>query len=67
MSPAPRPRLGVVVVTMGDRSTELAALLASVRSQSEPAERIVLGDWYEQGSVLVVDGERVELRGLATG
>src|SRR5690348_11639800 len=33
----------------------------------KPAERIVLGDWYEQGSVLVVDGERVELRGLATG
>ncbi len=32
----------------------------------KPAERIVLGDWYEQGSVLVVDGERVELRGLAT-
>ncbi|MHB1056675.1 MAG: UDP-2,3-diacylglucosamine diphosphatase [Rhodanobacter sp.] len=29
------------------------------------AERIVLGDWYEQGSVLVVTPEKVELRGLA--
>jgi UDP-2,3-diacylglucosamine hydrolase len=27
--------------------------------------RIVLGDWYEQGSVLTVDGGRVELRGLS--
>jgi UDP-2,3-diacylglucosamine hydrolase len=25
------------------------------------AERIVLGDWYEQGSVLRVDGEAIEL------
>ncbi|CAM5478354.1 UDP-2,3-diacylglucosamine diphosphatase [Rhodanobacter lindaniclasticus] len=33
----------------------------------KPAERIVLGDWYEQGSVLVVDGDHVELRGLAVG
>jgi UDP-2,3-diacylglucosamine hydrolase len=31
------------------------------------AERIVLGDWYEQGSVLRVDGDDVELRGLAVG
>lgn len=29
------------------------------------AERIVLGDWYEQGSVLRVDGDGIELRGLA--
>ncbi|WP_257387564.1 UDP-2,3-diacylglucosamine diphosphatase [Tahibacter caeni] len=28
------------------------------------AERIVLGDWYEQGSVLRVDGERIDLAGL---
>jgi len=28
-------------------------------------ERIVLGDWYEQGSVLRVDGERIELAGLS--
>jgi len=28
------------------------------------AERIVLGDWYEQGSVLRVDADGVELRGL---
>jgi len=28
------------------------------------AERIVLGDWYEQGGVLRVDGERIELAGL---
>lgn len=32
-----------------------------------PAERIVLGDWYEQGSVLRVDADGVELRGLPTG
>ena len=31
----------------------------------QPAERIVLGDWYEQGSVLKVTPEQVELRGLA--
>lgn len=29
-----------------------------------PAQRIVLGDWYEQGSVLTVDGDDVSLRGL---
>ena len=33
----------------------------------KPAERIVLGDWYEHGSVLVVDGDRIELRGLGVG
>lgn len=31
------------------------------------SERIVLGDWYEQGSVLRVAPEGVELRGLALG
>ena len=31
----------------------------------KPAQRIVLGDWYEQGSVLVVAQDKVELRGLA--
>ena len=31
------------------------------------AERIVLGDWYEQGSVLRVDAGGVELRGLPVG
>ena len=31
----------------------------------EPMERIVLGDWYEQGSVLRVTPGEVELRGLA--
>lgn len=29
------------------------------------AQRIVLGDWYDHGSVLVIDGDRVELRGLS--
>jgi UDP-2,3-diacylglucosamine hydrolase len=29
-----------------------------------PCRRIVLGDWYEQGSVLVFDGTQGELRGL---
>jgi len=33
----------------------------------QSAERIVLGDWYEQGSVLRVDADGVELRGLPTG
>ena len=33
----------------------------------KPAERVVLGDWYEQGSVLRVDGDDVELRGLTIG
>jgi UDP-2,3-diacylglucosamine hydrolase len=33
----------------------------------QPAERIVLGDWYEQGSVLKVTPGDVELRGLAPG
>lgn len=31
----------------------------------QPAERIVLGDWYDQGSVLRVTPAAVELRGLA--
>lgn len=32
-----------------------------------PAQRVVLGDWYEQGSVLRVTPEDLELRGLALG
>ena len=31
----------------------------------QPAERIVLGDWYEHGSVLKVSPDGTELRGLA--
>lgn len=30
----------------------------------QPAERVVLGDWYEQGSVLRISPENIELRGL---
>ena len=30
-----------------------------------PAERIVLGDWYEQGSVLRIEPNKIELRSLA--
>ncbi|MGH8212057.1 MAG: UDP-2,3-diacylglucosamine diphosphatase [Rhodanobacteraceae bacterium] len=30
-----------------------------------PAQRFVLGDWYEQGSVLRVDGGTIELSGLS--
>jgi len=30
----------------------------------QPARRIVLGDWYDHGSVLRIDGPSVELRGL---
>ncbi|KAF1005207.1 MAG: UDP-2,3-diacylglucosamine hydrolase [Luteibacter sp.] len=30
------------------------------------AQRIVLGDWYDHGSVLRIDGDAVELRGLQT-
>ena len=33
----------------------------------QAAERIVLGDWYEHGSVLRVDEDGVDLRGLALG
>ena len=33
----------------------------------QPAQRIVLGDWYEQGSVLVCSTAGCELQGIATG
>ncbi|SKC06162.1 UDP-2,3-diacylglucosamine diphosphatase [Luteibacter sp. 22Crub2.1] len=33
----------------------------------DAAQRIVLGDWYDHGSVLAIDGDRVELRGLSLG
>lgn len=36
----------------------------SLDVNGKAAERIVLGDWYEQGSVLRVDRDGVELRGL---
>ncbi|GAA4884568.1 glycosyltransferase family 2 protein [Kitasatospora terrestris] len=36
------PRIGVVIVTMGTRPRELAALLASVARQDSPAARVVL-------------------------
>jgi len=32
-----------------------------------PGQRIVLGDWYEQGSVLVCSATGCELQGVATG
>lgn len=37
-----RPRVGVAVLTMGDRMPELRALLDSVAAQDEPAARIVV-------------------------
>nr|WP_028797603.1 glycosyltransferase family 2 protein [Streptomyces purpureus] len=37
-----RPRVGVAVLTMGDRMPELLALLESVARQEEPATRIVV-------------------------
>lgn len=37
----------------------------SLMVDGKAAERIVLGDWYEQGSVLRVDHDGVELRGLS--
>lgn len=37
-----RPRIGVVIVTMGTRPRELAALLASVGAQDEAAAAVVL-------------------------
>ncbi|GHE25074.1 glycosyltransferase family 2 protein [Streptomyces vinaceus] len=37
-----RPRVGVAVLTMGDRMPELLALLASVAEQDEPAVRVVV-------------------------
>jgi UDP-2,3-diacylglucosamine hydrolase len=33
----------------------------------KPAQRIVLGDWYEQGSVLEVGRDSADLRGLSAG
>lgn len=30
-----------------------------------PAQRIVLGDWYDHGSVLSIDGDHMDLRGLS--
>jgi UDP-2,3-diacylglucosamine hydrolase len=39
----------------------------SFEVDGQPSKRIVLGDWYEQGSVLRVTADRVELRGLAVG
>lgn len=58
MSAAGRPRLAVVVVTMGDRPRELAALLASVRRQSEPAQRVLLiGNGADPGPV----GDGIEI------
>jgi UDP-2,3-diacylglucosamine hydrolase len=30
----------------------------------QPAQRIVLGDWYQQGSVLICDENGCELQGL---
>jgi UDP-2,3-diacylglucosamine hydrolase len=41
--------------------------LHSLMVDGNAAERIVLGDWYEQGSVLRVDVDCMELRGLAVG
>lgn len=37
-----RPRIGVAVLTMGDRMPDLLALLASVATQDEPAARVVV-------------------------
>ncbi|WSK92559.1 glycosyltransferase family 2 protein (plasmid) [Streptomyces sp. NBC_01278] len=37
-----RPRVGVAVLTMGDRMPALLALLASVAEQDEPAARVVV-------------------------
>ena len=34
------------------------------RQDDQPFERIVLGDWYQHGSVLRVSGESVDLKGL---
>ena len=39
----------------------------SIEVGGQAAERIVLGDWYEHGSVLRVTPEGVELRGLVPG
>jgi UDP-2,3-diacylglucosamine hydrolase len=30
----------------------------------QTAERIVLGDWYEQGSVLQIDSKALDLRAI---
>lgn len=38
----PLPRIGVVIVTMGTRPQEVAALLAAVERQDAPAARVIL-------------------------
>jgi GT2 family glycosyltransferase len=38
----PLPRLGVIIVTMGNRPAELAKLLSSVEQQDVPATKVVL-------------------------
>lgn len=36
-----------------------------LRIRTKPAQRIVLGDWYEQGSVLQVNAQGYQLQGLS--
>lgn len=54
-------RLGVVIVTMGNRPTELSALLMSVRTQVGPPERVVVVGNGTRLPGLPGDVERIEL------
>ncbi|WP_331728091.1 glycosyltransferase family 2 protein [Streptomyces sp. NBC_00158] len=56
-----RPRVGVAVLTMGDRMPELLALLASVAGQDEPAARVVVVGNGTALSGLPADVTQVEL------
>jgi len=63
-------RIGVVVLTMGDRPAELAALLDSVEAQSGPAMRVVVvGNGTKLGRLPAgVEGlELPENRGISGG
>ena len=60
-APADRIRLGVVVLTMGDRPAELAALLRSLSAQTGPPMRVVVVGNGTHLPALPPDVERIEL------
>ncbi|MEU6930777.1 glycosyltransferase [Streptomyces sp. NPDC046374] len=57
----PLPRIGVVIVTMGNRPRELEALLASVERQDVPATRVVLVGNATPLTDVVTDATKIPL------
>ncbi|MCM2580065.1 glycosyltransferase family 2 protein [Streptomyces meridianus] len=55
------PRIGVVVVTMGTRPRELAALLASVAKQDVPAKVVLVGNATPLDDVAPAPGATADL------